>query len=60
MEDLPETYLDRFSGIGRLYGADALPRLRRARVTVIGTGGVGSWTAEALARSGIGHLTLID
>jgi tRNA A37 threonylcarbamoyladenosine dehydratase len=60
MEDLPETYLDRFSGIGRLYGADALPRLRRARVVVIGTGGVGSWTAEALARSGIGHLTLID
>ncbi len=59
-EDLPTDYLDRFSGIARLYGADALPRLRRARVAVIGTGGVGSWTAEALARSGVGHLALID
>jgi len=60
MPDLPDDYLDRFSGIARLYGADALPILRKSRVAVIGTGGVGSWAAEALARSGIGHLSLID
>lgn len=53
-------YLERFGGIGRLFGRDALPRLRAARVAVVGVGGVGSWTAEGLARSGIGHITLID
>lgn len=51
---------DRFGGIGRLYGAAALDRLARAHVAVIGVGGVGSWTVEALARSGVGRLTLID
>ena len=50
----------RFGGVRRLYGGDALERLARARVCVIGVGGVGSWVAEALARSGIGALTLID
>lgn len=50
----------RFGGIARLYGAAALERFRAARVAVIGIGGVGSWTVEALARSGIGHLTLVD
>lgn len=50
----------RFGGIARLYGTAALDRFRTARVAVIGIGGVGSWTVEALARSGIGHLTLID
>ncbi|HXH04507.1 MAG TPA: tRNA cyclic N6-threonylcarbamoyladenosine(37) synthase TcdA [Candidatus Competibacteraceae bacterium] len=50
----------RFGGIGRLYGTQALERLRQAHVAVIGIGGVGSWAAEALARSGIGKLTLID
>lgn len=50
----------RFGGVRRLYGSDALERLARARVCVIGIGGVGSWVAEALARSGIGGLTLID
>lgn len=59
-EELPTDYLDRFSGLARLYGAGALERLRRAHVAVIGTGGVGSWTAEALARSGVGRITLID
>ena len=53
-------YEERFSGIGRLYGAAALPRLRAAHVCVIGVGGVGAWTVEALARSGVGALTLID
>lgn len=53
-------YQRRFGGIRRLYGAAAAERLRRARVCVIGIGGVGSWTAEALARSGVGALTLVD
>ncbi len=50
----------RFGGINRLYGAAALDRLAQAHAVVIGIGGVGSWAAEALARSGIGHLTLVD
>jgi tRNA A37 threonylcarbamoyladenosine dehydratase len=50
----------RFGGIARLYGDDALPRLAAARVAVAGIGGVGSWVAEALARSGVGMLRLID
>lgn len=58
--DLPAPYLDRFSGLGRLYGAPSLRRLLGAHVAVIGIGGVGTWAAESLARSGIGRLTLID
>lgn len=50
----------RFGGIDRLYGAGSLARLAVAHVCVIGIGGVGSWAAEALARSGVGRLTLID
>jgi tRNA A37 threonylcarbamoyladenosine dehydratase len=50
----------RFGGIARLYGSTALERLARARVCVVGVGGVGSWTVEALARSAVGALTLID
>ena len=53
-------YQLRFAGIGRLYGAAALTRFANAHVCVVGIGGVGSWAAEALARSGIGTITLID
>lgn len=52
--------LERFGGIDRLYGTGSLARFSRARVAVVGMGGVGSWVVEALARSGVGHLTLID
>jgi tRNA A37 threonylcarbamoyladenosine dehydratase len=51
---------DRFGGIDRLYGAGSAARLARAHVAIVGIGGVGSWAAEAMARSGVGRLTLID
>ncbi len=50
----------RFGGVARLYGREGLRRLRSAHVLVVGLGGVGSWVAEALARTGIGALTLVD
>lgn len=50
----------RFSGVRRLYGPTAFGRFQKAHVCVIGIGGVGAWAAEALARSAIGQLTLID
>jgi len=50
----------RFGGIARLYGEAALRRFRDAHVCVIGVGGVGSWAVEALARSAIGRITMID
>lgn len=50
----------RFSGLARLYGVLGAQRISEAHVAVIGIGGVGSWAAEALARSGVGHLTLVD
>ncbi|WP_341744189.1 tRNA threonylcarbamoyladenosine dehydratase [Azonexus hydrophilus] len=50
----------RFGGIARLYGSAAYQRLRAAHVCVVGIGGVGSWVAEALARTAVGRLTLID
>lgn len=53
-------YSYRFSALGRLYGNRALELLSKAHIAVVGLGGVGSWTVEALARSGIGQLTLID
>ena len=52
--------LDRFGGLARLYGRDALDKLSRAHVCIVGLGGVGSWIVEALARSAVGHFTLID
>ena len=51
---------DRFAGIDRLYGVGSVERHAAARVAVVGMGGVGSWVVEALVRSGVGHLTLID
>jgi tRNA A37 threonylcarbamoyladenosine dehydratase len=66
LQDAPEPgnreddYDFRFGGIRRLYGTRAANAFRQAHVVVIGVGGVGSWSAEALARSGIGKLTLID
>ncbi|HEX5675434.1 MAG TPA: ThiF family adenylyltransferase, partial [Azonexus sp.] len=50
----------RFGGVRRLYGSAAFERFQQAHVCVIGIGGVGAWTAEALARTAIGRLTLID
>jgi len=50
----------RFGGLRRLHGEAGYARLRAARVAVVGLGGVGSWAAEALARSGVAELTLID
>ncbi|BAP43844.1 ThiF family protein [Pseudomonas sp. StFLB209] len=50
----------RFAGIARLYGSQGLERLQAAHVAVIGIGGVGSWAAEALARSGVGEISLFD
>ena len=50
----------RFGGVGRLYGQVGSAALRHAHVCVVGIGGVGSWAAEALARTGVGRITLID
>jgi tRNA A37 threonylcarbamoyladenosine dehydratase len=50
----------RFGGLDRLYGVSGAARIRASHVVVVGVGGVGSWTVEALARSGVGRLTLID
>ena len=50
----------RFGGLARLYGQSGLAKLRAAHVCVVGIGGVGTWAAEALARSGIGAITLVD
>ncbi|MBA3592395.1 MAG: tRNA threonylcarbamoyladenosine dehydratase [Polaromonas sp.] len=50
----------RFGGLARLYGAAGARKIRAAHMVVVGLGGVGSWAAEALARSGVARLTLID
>jgi len=50
----------RFGGLRRLYGDAGYARVRAAHIAVVGLGGVGSWTAEALARSGVAALTLVD
>ena len=51
---------ERFGSLARLYGAEELQKIQQAHICVVGIGGVGSWVAEALARSGVGRLTLID
>ena len=53
-------YSQRFGGINRLYGTSAQQRIETAHALVVGIGGVGSWTCEALVRSGIGAITLMD
>ncbi|HWB07286.1 MAG TPA: tRNA threonylcarbamoyladenosine dehydratase [Verrucomicrobiales bacterium] len=53
-------YTQRFGGMSRLYGQRGMERLKAARVCVIGVGGVGSWAVEALVRSGVGAMTMID
>lgn len=50
----------RFGGVARLYGADGAERLAAAHVCVVGIGGVGSWSVEALARTGVGQITAVD
>jgi tRNA A37 threonylcarbamoyladenosine dehydratase len=57
---LSEAYKNRFAGIGRLYGQAALNAFAQTHVVVVGIGGVGTWVAEAFARSGIGQISLID
>lgn len=56
----PSDRLQRFGGIRRLYGVEDCRRLSGLHIAVVGIGGVGSWAVEALARSGVGHITLID
>lgn len=51
---------ERFGSLARLYGEDELQKIQNANICVVGIGGVGSWVVEALARTGIRHLTLID
>ncbi len=60
-EPLFEADLDRrFGGLARLYGVAGAQRIREAHIVVVGIGGVGSWAAEAAARSGVARLTLVD
>ena len=59
-EEHDDLYSLRFDGVKRLYGDGAPDRLRHSRVVVVGLGGVGSWAVEALARSGVGSLVLVD
>ena len=49
-----------FDGVERLYGVDSYTAIRKSHICVVGIGGVGTWVAEALARSGVGEITLID
>ena len=57
---ISDAWRQRFGGTARLYGEKALQCFADAHVCVVGIGGVGSWAAEALARTGIGAITLID
>ena len=55
-----EDYQQRFGGISRLYGVQGSKNLLKAHVLIVGLGGVGSWVAESLARSGVGAITMVD
>ncbi|XOV78437.1 MAG: tRNA cyclic N6-threonylcarbamoyladenosine(37) synthase TcdA [Aestuariibacter sp.] len=55
-----DLYQQRFGGIARLYGQQQLAYFNQCHVAIVGIGGVGSWAAEAIARAGIGNITLID
>ena len=57
---ISQEYQQRFAGLARVYGEAALASLQQAHFCIVGVGGVGSWAAEACARSGIGSITLID
>ncbi|MCK7459100.1 tRNA cyclic N6-threonylcarbamoyladenosine(37) synthase TcdA [Idiomarina aminovorans] len=57
MNEVPD---QRFGGVSRVYGQPSLTHFQRLHIVVAGLGGVGSWAVEALARTGIGKLTLID
>ena len=57
---MPPDLERRFGGLARLYGAAGAQRIRQAHIVVVGLGGVGSWAAEAAARSGVARLTLVD
>jgi len=57
---LVDDFDSRFGGIVRVYGIKGMVKIRQAKILVIGIGGVGSWVAEALARTGIGHMTMVD
>ena len=60
MDKATDDLTRRFGGMDRLYGVNGATRLRASHVCVVGIGGVGSWAAEALARTGIGRITLVD
>lgn len=60
MGDSGVDFTRRFGGLQRLYGMAPAERIWRSHVAVIGIGGVGSWAAEAFARSGVGQITLVD
>lgn len=60
MENIDNDYYARFGGIGRLFGVKGLEKIKTSKVMVIGIGGVGSWVAESLARTGLGNMTLVD
>ena len=57
---MPQDFERRFGGLSRLYGIAGAQQIRQAHIVVVGMGGVGSWAAEAAARSGVAHLTLVD
>jgi tRNA A37 threonylcarbamoyladenosine dehydratase len=60
MPDISSDHQERFGALSRLLGSAGLERLKEARVCVVGLGGVGSWAVEALARTGVGSITLVD